>query len=134
MNKPAQPSEIILIASNSATDATLVKKLLNDEFEHVFMSTHPDEAPEDFDRTQPDVLILAFGSLEKSKRYNLGLFRQSKEIHRKPHRTIILCNKEEVQRAYELCRDEIFDDYILFWPQAHDAPSTAGATPLGANR
>jgi CheY-like chemotaxis protein len=27
-----------------------------------------------------------------------------------------------VQRVYELCRKEYFDDYVLFWPMTHDAP------------
>lgn len=122
MSHSGQHSATILIASNSTTDAALVKKLLMDEFENVFISTHPDGAAEDFDRRQPDVLVLAFESLEKSERYNLGLFRQSKAIHQKPHHAIILCNRGEVQRAYELCREDIFDDYILFRPPGYDAP------------
>jgi CheY-like chemotaxis protein len=39
-----------------------------------------------------------------------------------PHRTVILCNKDDVRRVYELCKREYFDDYILFWPMTHDAP------------
>jgi CheY-like chemotaxis protein len=121
MDKSAWPSATILIASTNVTDAKLVKNLLDDEFENVFYSADPDRASEDFDHRQPDVLLLAFESLEKTERYNLGLFRRSIKIHQKPHRTIILCNRDEVLRAYELCRDEIFDDYILFWPTAYDA-------------
>ena len=121
VSKPAESAASILIASDSTTTATLIKKLLDDEFEHVRVSTHPDAAAEDFDSQRPEVLVLAFGTLEKSERHNLGLYRQSKEIHRQPHRSIILCHKDEVRRAYDLCRDEIFDDYILFWPVAHDA-------------
>jgi CheY-like chemotaxis protein len=121
MSEPTQPSANILIASDSTTAATLVKKLLNDEFENLYTSTDPRKAANDFDLQRPDVLVLAFGSLDKSERYGLGLYRQSKEIHRQPHRTIILCNKDEVVRAYELCRDEIFDDYVPFWPLTYDA-------------
>ena len=121
MSEPTQPSANILIASDSTTTATLVKKLLNNEFENLYTSTDPRKAAEDFDLQRPDVLVLAFGSLDKSERYGLGLYRQSKEIHWQPHRTIILCNKDEVGRAYELCRDEIFDDYVLFWPLTYDA-------------
>src|SRR3546814_4356883 len=36
--------------------------------------------------------------------------------------TIVLCGKSNLQQAYELCREEFFDDYVLFWPLNHDAP------------
>src|SRR5262249_42596213 len=38
----------------------------------------------------------------------------------KPHHTILLCNKDDVTAAYELCKKGIFDDYILFWPMTND--------------
>ena len=34
---------------------------------------------------------------------------------------MILCGREEVRRAYELCMKDIFDDYVLFWPMTFDA-------------
>lgn len=68
------------------------------------------------------MLVLAFDALEKSERYYLGLYRLSSKVHLQPHRTIILCNKYEVSRAYQACRKEYFDDYILFWPMTNDAP------------
>ena len=33
---------------------------------------------------------------------------------------MILCDKDDVRRVYELCRANHFDDYILFWPMTHD--------------
>jgi CheY-like chemotaxis protein len=39
-----------------------------------------------------------------------------------PHRTLILCNQDDLRRVYALCRKEYFDDYILFWPLTHDTP------------
>jgi CheY-like chemotaxis protein len=68
------------------------------------------------------VLILAFDTLEKAERYYLGLYRLSSVVHALPHRTLILCNKEDVRRVYELCKKDYFDDYVLFWPMTHDAP------------
>jgi CheY-like chemotaxis protein len=31
-----------------------------------------------------------------------------------------LCTKEEVNLAYELCRSDLFDDYVLYWPVTLD--------------
>lgn len=120
--KPVEASATILVASDNSGDAALVRKLLEPEFDRVFLSTNPDLAVEDFESHAPDVLVLAFNTLEKSERHYLGLYRLSGKIHLQPHRTVILCNKDEVSRAYQACRKKYFDDYILFWPMTNDAP------------
>jgi CheY-like chemotaxis protein len=111
----------ILIATDNVTDADMIQKHLEVEFGNVFTSTVPDKAVPDFELHQPDVLLLAFDSLEKSERHYLEIYRRSHKIHSRPHRTVILCNKDEVRRVYELCKKELFDDYILFWPMTHDS-------------
>lgn len=111
----------IMVATEIATDAELVRKLLADEFENVSLSTNQDRAVQDFEQRKPEVLVLAFNSLEKAERYYLGLYRLSHVIHALPHRTVILCCKEDLKRVYELCKKDYFDDYILFWPMTNDA-------------
>lgn len=112
----------ILVATDVVVDAGLVRKLLSDEFDTVSISTEPDKSVEDFERIKPQVLILAFNTLEKAERYYLGLYRLGDLVHALPHRTLILCNKDDLRRVYELCKKEYFDDYILFWPMTHDTP------------
>lgn len=112
----------ILIATDIIGDAALVRGILNEEFDGVFTSTDTEHAAADFVRHQPDVLVLAFNTLEKSERCYLSMYRLCPEIHQHPHRTVILSSKDEVRRAYELCMKDIFDDYILFWPMTYDAP------------
>ncbi len=115
----AAPS--ILIASDNATDASMVKGLLAGAFGNVFTCTDSAQAVEDFERLMPGVLVLAFDTLEKSERYCLGLDRRRGKIDSRPHRTVILCDKEEVRQVAELCIKQSFDDYVLFWPMNHDA-------------
>lgn len=112
----------ILIASDIVADAELVRKLLQDEFDNVFISTSPDKAVRDFEHCMPNVLILAFNSLEKAELYYLGLYRLSTMVISVAHRTIMLCGTKELQRVYELCRKEYFNDYVLFWPLTNDVP------------
>ena len=121
MNTHESSPAKILIATDSATDAEMVKNLLHPEYDAVFLSTDTDLAVADFDRHQPDVLVLAFNELEKSERYFLGLYRFSQVLNQHSHRTIILCTKEDVKRVYELCMKDYFDDYVLFWPMTFDA-------------
>ena len=112
----------ILIAADSAANASLVKKLLEDEFGTIAISTNPERIVEEYQEAQPDVLVLAFNGMDKSQRYCLGLYRLGSEIQQRPIRIIMLCTKEEVRHAYVLCRDGLFDDYVLFWPVSNDAP------------
>ena len=119
MNTPLTAK--IMIVTDNASDAILVKNLLLPEFSHIFTSTDPFMASNDFMRHRPDVLVLAFNALEKSERYYLSLYRLCAEAHSHPHRTLILCNKDEVKKAYELCKKDLFDDYILFWPMTYDS-------------
>ncbi len=112
----------VMVSADSLDDASQVLRQLKEEFGNLRLSTNPDLAVQDFETFKPDVLVLAFDSLDKAQRYYLGLYRLSRLVHQQPHRTVILCNKEEVWSAAELCRKEYFDDYVLYWPHAHDGP------------
>lgn len=111
----------IMVVTEIGADAELVKKLLSDEFDGVVTSTDPERAVQDFEKHRAAVLVLAFNTLEKAERYYLGLYRLSALVHALPHRTLILCNKDDLQRVYALCKKEYFDDYVLFWPMTNDA-------------
>ncbi|MCQ4347461.1 response regulator [Pseudomonas stutzeri] len=112
----------IMVATDDKADATIVHNQLQDEFEHLAMALDEDTRIALFDETLPDVVVLAFKSLKHSEQFYLELYRQSGKIHHQPHRTVVLCSKQNVHDAYELCRRELFDDYIMFWPMTHDAP------------
>lgn len=112
----------ILIATDVVTDAALVRKLLAEEFHETRASTDPARAVTDFEAYKPDILILAFNGLGKAERYYLGLYRLGTLVHALPHRTLILSNKDDLKRVYELCRKQYFEDYVLFWPASFDAP------------
>jgi CheY-like chemotaxis protein len=123
-----KPDARILVASDVVGDAQLVGKLLGDEFDNIVLCADAEQAVRDFDTHRPQVLVLAFHALEKAEQFYLGLYRHSSLIQGHPHRTLVLCNKDEVHRAYELCKRDYFDDYILFWPFTHDAPRLPMAT------
>ncbi|MEP7297183.1 MAG: response regulator [Burkholderiales bacterium] len=108
----------VLVATDNVDDAKQIVHLLEDEFEHLRASTTPAMAVGDFEEFEPDVLVLAFDTLDKAQRYYLGLYRASQML--RPHRTVILCDKSEVHAVVELCKKEYFDDYVLYWPLAHD--------------
>lgn len=120
----------ILVASDNASDADLVKRLLVKDFARVVISHDGDRAAADFEQHAPDVLVLAYKTVEASERYYLGLYRHSAKVALHPHRTVILCDKDEVHRVSRLCIKQHFDDYVLFWPMNYDAPRLAMAIHL----
>lgn len=121
----------ILVASDVVPDANLVRRLLGSEFEQVQVSTNVDTHVQDFEAFRPEILVLAFNTLQKAEQYYLGLYRLSKLVHSTPHHTVVLCGNDDLRRVYELCKKKYFDDYVLFWPHTHDAPRLAMAVHHG---
>jgi CheY-like chemotaxis protein len=115
----------ILIVTDVSADAAQIVRLLEDKFEQLETSTIESHFVADFERVKPDVVVLAFPSLERAERYSLGLYRHSAIVHALPHRSIVLCDKDNVHRAFELCSKEYFDDYVMYWPLVYDTPRLA---------
>ncbi len=111
----------VLVATDVVADAYVIADKLNEEFGSVFTSTDQEQAVADFEKHRPSVLVLAFDSLEKSERYYLGLYRLSTLASTLQHRTVVLCNRDEMRRAYEFCKRGYFDDYVVYWPLNFDA-------------
>ncbi|HEX7437634.1 MAG TPA: hypothetical protein VF308_13070, partial [Caldimonas sp.] len=84
----------ILIATDVGADAEMLRRLLHAEYPKVVLSIQPASFVEDFDRHRPQVLVLAFKTLEAAERYYLGLYRHSAQVNATPHRTLLLCGKD----------------------------------------
>jgi CheY-like chemotaxis protein len=111
----------VLIATDNLKEGIQVQRLLDDHFEHFSISTAPESAVRDFEIFNPDVVVLAFDTIEKAQGYCIGLYRFGPSaLHQHPHRTILLCAKSELATAFDLCMKQYFDDYVLYWPLAHD--------------
>ena len=111
----------ILVASDNHADAALIQQMLGAEFFAVHVSTDPDKVQEDFARHAPQVLVLAFDRIERASAYRLALFPLPGRATVPRHRAILLCGRDDVKQAYQLCQRRLFDDYNLFWPMTNDA-------------
>ncbi len=111
----------ILVVGDNAVDAEQVCGMLRSRYPLTEGTTDPMKSDAVFDRLKPQLLVLAFKSLEACERFYLGLYRRSEVIQSLAHRTLLLCDKESMHRAFDLCMQEVFDDYVLFWPLVHDA-------------
>ena len=117
----------ILIASDVVADAEKAKKLLDREYQHVFVSTDAHKMVKDFEWHKPQVLVLAFNALEKAECYVRELQDTSTQLPLRQYRSVILCNQNEVEQVCCMCQQKYFDDYVLFWPKIHDAQRLAMA-------
>jgi CheY-like chemotaxis protein len=115
----------LLVVCEVAADSAVICRTLETEFRSVKPVANLDGLSEEFDREQPDVLVLALPSVAQAEQCYLALYRRSRTIAAKPHRTVLLCNKNDVRAAYELCRRACFDDYVLYWPATFDQPRLA---------
>jgi CheY-like chemotaxis protein len=121
--RPRAPSKAptrIMVASGSVDDLREIVQLLARDHEQVAGSLDFDAAVRDFETLLPQVLVLAFDSIEKSQQYLLALYRRSQVASGHRHRTVLLCGHAEVPAAYELCMKSCYDDYVPYWPLAHD--------------
>lgn len=111
----------ILVASHSVADAHLVKQILDKDYHDVVAATATaaDDAVDTWKRERPAVLVLAFNALDDAQRYYLAVCRHSQLASQQLHRTVLLCGQSDVL-AYALCRDQLFDDYVVFWPASLD--------------
>ncbi|MEO7009918.1 MAG: response regulator [Caldimonas sp.] len=110
----------VLVASDSIANAAQIVRHLRDDFAETRAATAAATVAEDFEQFAPDLLILAFDSLQKAQGYALELYRHSQRAGHHGHRSILLCHKDELREAFELCRKGSFDDYVLYWPLAQD--------------
>jgi CheY-like chemotaxis protein len=115
----------ILVASDNVADANQILEGLAEEFDSVRASTNPGRAVQDFEEYAPEVLVLAFDGLERAQRYYLGLYRLGRSLPQNSHRTVILCNRDDLRSVVDLCKQEFFDDYVLYWPQCYDGSRLA---------
>jgi CheY-like chemotaxis protein len=110
----------ILVAAESAAAAEAAAALLRADFDDIVFSVEPAHHVADFDRHRAPLCVLAFATLGQAERYLRKLERSSESLHAFTHRRLVLCQRAELRRAYGLCLQGRFDDYVPFWPADSD--------------
>ena len=127
----------IVVATDNGDDAQQVVRQLKAVFGDVRASIVAGDARAaavDVESLRPQVLVLAFDTLEKAQRYYLGLYRHGSTALQAPHRTVVLCSKDEARAAFELCLKNCFDDYVLHWPLSYDGARLAMSVWVAARQ
>lgn len=118
------PDQIVLLACDNKSTVEVIQAQLFKELEpeRVFSADTRNELAKICRREKPQIIVLGYDKLETSAEVYRYLAQEALpdlDSHRY-HRVIALCNKTEAQRAYALCKEGTFDDYIVFWPLTYD--------------
>ena len=108
----------VLVAGSSTSEVEQLVADLGRHFGHVEGSTNSAAAEADIERHAPDVVVLAFKELGQAQPYCQALSHPDQPRH--PHRTVLLCGKEDAATAFALCKKQYFDDYVVYWPNPQD--------------
>jgi CheY-like chemotaxis protein len=116
---PRRASKVLVVSDNADDVRQIIRRLENDH-ERVQGAQDVEQTFEAFEALLPQVVVLAFDQIQKSDQLLLGLYRRSAAASTHVHRTILLCGQHEARAAYELCKKDCYDDYVLYWPMAQD--------------
>lgn len=122
---PLKVDPRILVAADTEHLAMPVARRLADRFAAVRVSTNSADIVSDFEACGPNVIVLAFDTLDGAKRCCDRLYGESALVHATAHKSIVLCGPDDVRRVYDACKEGTFDDYVVFWPAKNNGPHLA---------
>jgi CheY-like chemotaxis protein len=89
----------------------------------------PEQAHVQVQSHQPHVVVLALGSLQAAERHAFTLQAGGEE--ERPY-VLALCNTVSVAAAARMCREELIDDYVQYFPVPVDGERLAASMRLAA--
>lgn len=106
----------ILIVSDNEGELEEIKLHLSGGFSRIYDVQDEDVAIHLFEKRRIAVLLLAFKSIHRAEAFYLKLFRNCESIYEIPHQVVVFVARSELERAYELCRREIFHSFVIIRP------------------
>lgn len=109
-------SEPILVVGDSGAELDEIRQHLEHSYSQVHVTRSEEEAIHRFESVEAAVILLAFRSLYRAETFYLKLFHHCERIYEIPHQVIVFIARGEMERAYELCRREIFHSFVIVRP------------------
>lgn len=102
----------IIIIGSETNDPDSIKLILESDFTCCLSATYHKEVLTAISNREPCILIFYLGTVANAEEYYLKLYRSTNGLADFPHKTILLCDIDESEIAYGLCREHVFSDYI----------------------
>lgn len=106
----------ILLIADDEEELGEHKMHLDIGYTRIYATTDQEAGAQLFEQKKPAVLMLSFEQLGEAEEFYLELFHHCENIYEIPHHTIILVTRHDLERAYDLCRREIFNDFVITRP------------------
>lgn len=110
------PKFSILLVTHQLEEIKHLCSMIKRHFPFFFVAKSEQEAISIITEKQIDVLILGLDTLQENEVFYLHLLSAKKQIDKIIFRKIVLCSKEDLKEAFNLCSKDIFDDYYLIRP------------------
>ncbi len=110
------PRFSILLVTYQLDELKVLCSMIKRQFPFFYIAKSEEEAIKIITEKQIDVLILGLESLQASESFYLHLLSAKKQIDKILFRKIVLCAKEELKEAFNICSKDVFDDYYLVRP------------------
>lgn len=101
-----------IFISESLKHSEKLSDLLINEFPECVSASKDDEIITSLQTSEPLILVFNLGSVDSAKEFYIQLFRTKRSLTKTDHKTIILCENKEAEKAYNLCKTNIFDDFV----------------------
>ncbi len=106
---------VLLISPNRDALGSLIR-LVKRHFHNFYHAHTPEKAVEIINNKGVDVVMFGFERVQESEVCFLHMIRNDRIIEDKIAYTILLCGKEDVQNAFNICNKDIFHDYFIVKP------------------
>ena len=106
----------ILLVSDSEYEIKNTQKLLGANFGVISATTSNKIAIRLFKEKRPALLLLSYEHVDKALKFYLSLHKNVLKVFIIPHKVLLLCNNKSSEKAYNLCKGDVIDDYIACRP------------------
>ncbi|MDB4806756.1 response regulator [Pseudomonadales bacterium] len=115
INENPTDNKVAIVAE---TDELLTEVLhhLNECFESIEPILIGKNAVSKLEEFQPHIIIFFCHKVSAAEAFYLTLHRTCNGFSSWMHESIILCAREEAKKCYQLCIDNVFNDFCLFKP------------------
>jgi CheY-like chemotaxis protein len=115
INENPTDNKVAIVAE---TDELLTEVLhhLNECFESIEPILIGKNAVSKLEEFQPHIIIFFCHKVSSAEAFYLTVHRTCNGFSSWMHESIILCTREEAKKCYQLCIDNVFNDFCLFKP------------------
>ncbi|MGB0467653.1 MAG: response regulator [Pontibacterium sp.] len=106
----------ILLVSEHKDHLESLIRLVKRHFHSFYQAKTPEQAVEIIASKNINVVLFGFDSVQDAEVFYLHMIRADRSVEDRIDFTMLLCGKDQVQNAFNICNKDIFNDYFIVKP------------------